>query len=1195
MTATPPLPKNWAARGGLGAAERGFPPSLPSSQLCAVSSNLPSRLSSPAGSPPPSSCPSPAAWSSVQRHVSPTLARRTVSLASSLLPSSSPRPSAPSISLRPARSSSFSLPPLPGACLPRQQLEAAGPHEGHPEREKRRDSKGTRSENSKGTPRDSAALQDLQREDRRERGACLVSASAFREAERQLETGEVHQKAKAAKAAKGVLEVETRERNQLQRSSEVLQEKRARRRGDGQVSAFSLSDGLPLNEEVKLQFLKLTEGYASSHTRLVPKTSEVNALAPGKATKALEPSPFASPFSARLEDDDKSTGVPSPTLSERLSSVSSEKDDARHSLSSLLSQDGQDPNHGSPSSAGLSSFSHPSSSSSSSSSSSLASSPHRWNASVPHASWRLFEAPSLRDPPFPVDPAAREEASSPSMERVVSSPRSLSPSELSRHESAAWRRGERVSHGASSLACASATASGASASHLAAPANFVGLARTGQTLQARLLLNLQKKREDEEEEMFQLTERHAREAAALRQQVAALKKALKEQQSQEESRLSFLQERERQLASALQEKERALERERQRREEKETLEAQLRETEQRLGEKDWAAKLEKRNLEATWRKKLMEERQAFKSEVEKLLQAKRELETSRRRLSSHVKSLTHFGWAPPVSEKMKDKEEKRKKKETGNVEKETAEQPPSSARAEDSSQTLGSGELKQTSTFEEFEKRSVSSSSLRREPGEENAEQESQKQEEETGLKDGEENAKRPFSSEATATWEKPPSHKEGGEREDQRGAANAREGESELTHFSFASVEGKNPFRLGAQLGESIVSPACASARVSLAKATEDCLAHSSESWQGQLPSPEQGGPAESKHRSRENIAETEGGKAERKQLAEEGAALEGRGRAMNCNFVESVACDRTLSEGDARGVAGQVKLSPAMSLADEVFLAELAAQKGVAEEADKNSEEELAGQGGESAKEKWGENSCGKTSSGEDSQEKSEEVSGSRASALEAESESFSPFVSASVCKCSDEGCVATETDLPERKDKRASPGGGLLEEVLTEGTTCVPTGNEEKEGLLESAFPLTVAVSVFQEGRDPCVDLEARDSERENSETVEEAPSDVEKVEAGAGADPAASSLSCPHRIRSLMAFARLPFAWLCPRRRRAKEDADVGGGRSSGHAPQVTLQPDADALGLREEEEIDETTCLVPCRTETVALKHLADWV
>ncbi|KEP60122.1 UNVERIFIED_CONTAM: hypothetical protein HHA_308010 [Hammondia hammondi] len=1252
MMATPPLPNNWVARRGSGAAERGLPPSLPSSQLCAVSSSLLSHLSSPSSSPPPSSCPSPAAWSSAHRHVSPSLARRTVSLSSSLLPSSSPRTSAPSLSPRRARSSSFSLPPLPGAplrslqgeeasslsvagaCRPRQQAESEGAPAGYPERERRRDSKQTRpeenskgtrpeenskgtrpeenskqtrpeenskqtrpEENSKGTPRDSGALQNLQREDRRERGARHVSARACRESDRQLGTGEIQQ----MERAKGVLEVETRERSQVQRCSGVAQE-RERRREDAQVfSAFSSSVSLPLNEEVKLQFLKLAKAYAGPRTRLVSKTSEVRSLAPDKAMEALETSPFASPFSACLEDDGKSTGVPSPTLSERVSSVSSDKDDERHSLSSLLPQEGQDAHHGSPVSAALSS-SFPRSCSSSSSS--LAFSSHRLNATVPHPSWQ-FEVPSSRELPFPVDPEALEEAPSTSMERVISSPRSLSPSDLSRHESAAWRHGERFSHRSSSLAYASPTASGASASHFAAPSNFVGLARTGQTLQARLLLNLQKKREDEEEEMFQLTERHAREAAALRQQVAALKKALKDQQSQEESRLSFLQERERQLASALQEKERALERERQRREEKETLEAQLRETEQRLGEKDWAAKLEKRNLEAIWRKKLVEERRAFKNEVEKLLQAKRELETSRRRLSSHVKSLTHFGWAPPVSEKMKDKEEKREKKGPGNAVNQNTEQPRSSAGAEDS-QILGSGKLKQTSKFEEFEKQSVCSSSLRREPGEENAEQEPQTQEE-TGLKDGEENSKQPSSSGATATCGKPTSHEEGGEREDRRDAVNAREGGSEVTQVRSASIDGKNPFRLGMRLGDSFVSPACASARVSLTKASEDSSAHSSESWRGQVSSLAQGGPAESVQRSREKIAETEGEKVERKLLAEEGSSLGGRGRSTNQNFLVSVACDRTLSEGEVRA-AGKVKLRPAMSLADEVFLAELAA-KCVAEEAEKNSEEELGEQGGESAEEKSEETSCGKDS-GEDSKEKSqaklgenfqkkpeearEEGSGFGACAHDEESESFSPFVSAFACKCTDEGCAATETDIPERRDKRASTGGGLLEEVLTEGTTCVPACTEEKEGLLESAFPLAVPVSVFQEATDPFVDLEARESNREISETVEEAPKDVEKAEAGAGSDAAASSLSCPRRIRSLMAFARLPFAWLCPRRRRAKEDADVGV-RSSIHAPPATLQPDADALGLREEEEIDETTCLVPSRTDTVALKHLADWV
>ncbi|PFH37594.1 hypothetical protein BESB_040520 [Besnoitia besnoiti] len=248
-----------------------------------------------------------------------------------------------------------------------------------------------------------------------------------------------------------------------------------------------------------------------------------------------------------------------------------------------------------------------------------------------------------------------------SMERVVSSPRPLSPASLDRRASPPLRRGDRGGR----LPSYSSLHSTVSSSSISS-SRFMGLARTAQSLQARLLLNLQKKREDEEEEFYQLTERQEREISTLRREVSELKKALKSQESQEESRQSFLRERENQLASALQDREKARERERKRREEKEQLEDRLRDTEERLGEKETLAKMERKNLEAVWRKRLMKEREVFQHEVEKLLKAKEELENSRKKLANQVKALrTRLGRAAPyaVPEPKKDGDQAEKESE----------------------------------------------------------------------------------------------------------------------------------------------------------------------------------------------------------------------------------------------------------------------------------------------------------------------------------------------------------------------------------------------------------------------------------------------------------------------------------------------------------------------------------------------------
>ncbi|CBZ55640.1 conserved hypothetical protein [Neospora caninum Liverpool] len=1207
--ASPPLPKACVARSGAGVADR-TPPPLPVSSVHAVGSpsSHASRLPSPVVSPSPSSSPSPAAWSSGPLPPSPSLARRTVSLSSS--------------TLRLSRSaSSSSLPPLPGTARPlsaaaRRSLKGEEAHPfpaapGVPQPEEPEPSHALppeqeRETRASDTPKEALDGSPLKHQQERGRGPESVVAGASREHHPRGEP-----KAHQAKAVvSGVLVC----------ARDMASPRSAARSGPGErgiqgakanekTRSFSgLSASLPLNEEVKLQFLKLTEGYtpASSNALVAstqraesrPRLPDVSSAQPLESP--LTPSPFCAAKLNEEEDDRKSTRVPSPSRSERMSSVSSatENDEEKErSYRAAFSPDlGHEPSlslgrahqpnptrdpspvhparslslssklpvivPGSPDrtaariddeKALTSTPAIPSASSPSFSSSSLSSSCAAFSCSSPSlyrsesgnlpSAWAAEASPSLRALPEPADEREDELSQSiyGSMERVLSSPRPLSPSVLSRHESPPMRRGERLPGRYPAYAAGPSTAS-----------SFVGLARTGQSLQTRLLLNLHKRREDEEEEMFQLTERHEREASALRQQVSELKKALRDQQTQEESRLAFLRERERLLASALQEKERALERERVKGEEKATLEAKLRDAEQRLDEKDWVTKLERRNLEAVWRRKLLAEREAFQSEFEKMLKAKEELENSKKRLANQVKTLRAcVGWVPtPVEERTREKA--REQGDRDEPETEALQRSEAGQEAEKNGPAL--------------EKRSATAqlesvgSSAHLEGGDEN-EAPKEKNQEARGAESGAEDPEvvpSPTdnisavsrSLRVTSNGEEGDSAGQGKREEKGEALENVEVGRQEEP-LAKGSGPDRNPFRLDSPNGSLQVDPAWTQApgasSPSLDQSTNSPLPAESSLCGSETERDKTPGltgcdaPARLTQLGSEKATggvQSEESGAERGFLSRRGAVLGGRGRG-----------GRAQGEVHAHGL-----LRPTMSLADEVFLAELAA----AEAERGKAEERQAGEARANAP-----------------------VAASRCSEAER------PFTAGAAENADEKALGLAPTDC--ESDSLCERWGGL------------PTSGDDKERSFEPPFPLVVPASgaglpALASPPGQFLDLEKQPVPEGKAQPEEGAARSCiagNSPEASALPDKRESALSCPSRMRSLTSLARLPLSWMCPRRRSTLGDVAVN--PSVRRASPSKAASGSVAKPFEDEDEATETTCLVPSRQETVALKHVEDWV
>ncbi|PHJ23965.1 hypothetical protein CSUI_002184 [Cystoisospora suis] len=164
--------------------------------------------------------------------------------------------------------------------------------------------------------------------------------------------------------------------------------------------------------------------------------------------------------------------------------------------------------------------------------------------------------------------------------------------------------------------------------------------RGGESFRAKLLLDLHRQRESEEEDFYELTTaRHVEEVSRLQREMAELRRELRDKTLLVEASEQELSARTEEAKALTWQAETARERQAKEREQRERLEAKVRDLTERLGEGEKTAKQRSKERDSAWMKKLNEERDTFKAELAALQKEKAELQVSAQRLRDQVMKL----------------------------------------------------------------------------------------------------------------------------------------------------------------------------------------------------------------------------------------------------------------------------------------------------------------------------------------------------------------------------------------------------------------------------------------------------------------------------------------------------------------------------------------------------------------------------
>lgn len=164
--------------------------------------------------------------------------------------------------------------------------------------------------------------------------------------------------------------------------------------------------------------------------------------------------------------------------------------------------------------------------------------------------------------------------------------------------------------------------------------------RGGESFRAKLLLDLHRQRESQEEDFYELTTaRHVEEVSRLQREMAELKRELRDKTLLVEASEQELSARTEEAKALTWQAETARERQAKERKQRERLEAKVRDLTERLGEGEKTARQRRKERDSAWMKKLNEERDTFKAELAALQKEKAELEVSTQRLRDQVMKL----------------------------------------------------------------------------------------------------------------------------------------------------------------------------------------------------------------------------------------------------------------------------------------------------------------------------------------------------------------------------------------------------------------------------------------------------------------------------------------------------------------------------------------------------------------------------